>query len=281
MFDGVHLGHRHLISQLKAVADDANVVTFRNHPLGVVDRSREPKLLSTPEEKGALLRGLGVTPVILPFDEPLRQMTAEQFITLLAKEYGVERVLLGFNNSIGSDRCHSDTDLKHLSEATGIEIIRATELPGDTKVNSSTIRELIGNGKIEQANDMLGRNYSISGEVVHGKQLGRQLGFPTANIEVGDQRKLLPYTGVYSADAILPDGSSYRTVVNIGRRPTVDSDGARLSIEAYLDGFDGNLYDRRLTLHFLSRLRGETRFCSLDELKNAISNDVAAARGDR
>lgn len=279
MFDGVHLGHQHMISQLKAVSDDAVVVTFRNHPLGVVDSSREPKLLSTADEKERLLRSLGVTPVILPFDEPLRRMTAEEFIGRLAREYGIERMLLGFNNSIGSDRCSSDEDLRRVSEATGVEIVRATELPGKMTVNSSTIRNLIGKGDIAHANDMLGRPYSISGEVVHGKALGRTIGFPTANIEIGDPHKLIPGTGVYAADAILPDCSSYRAVVNIGRRPTVDSDGAKLSIEAYLDGFDGNLYGREITLRLIARLRGEKRFSGLGELKDAIAGDVTAARG--
>lgn len=279
MFDGVHLGHQHLISQLKAVSDDAVVVTFRNHPLGVVDSSREPKLLSTADEKERLLRSHGVTPVILPFDEPLRRITAEKFIGRLAREYGVERVLLGFNNSIGSDRCSSDEDLRRVSEATGVEIIRATELPGKMKVNSSTIRDLIGKGDIAQANGMLGRPYSISGEVVHGKSLGRTIGFPTANIEIGDPYKLIPGTGVYASDAILPDGSCYRAVVNIGRRPTVDNDRAKLSIEAYLDGFDGNLYGREITLRLIARLRGEKRFSGLGELKDAIAGDVTAARG--
>ena len=279
MFDGVHPGHQYLISQLKAVSDDALVVTFSNHPLGVVDSSREPKLLSTAQEKEDLLRGLGVTPVILTFDESLRRLAAEEFIGRLAREYGIERLLLGFNNSIGSDRCSSDEDLRRVSEATGVEIIRATELPGEVRVNSSAIRNLIGEGDIAQANNLLGRSYSISGKVVHGKRLGRTLGFPTANIEVGDRHKLLPATGVYAADATLPDGSSYRAVVNIGCRPTVDGDGAKLSIEAFLDGFEGDLYGSEITLRLLARLRSEKRFSSLDELKEAISNDVVVARG--
>lgn len=114
---------------------------------------------------------------------------------------------------------------------------------------------------------------------MHGKRLGRTLGFPTANIEVGDRRKLLPATGVYAADATLPDGGSYRAVVNIGRRPTVDGDGAKLSIEAYLDGFEGDLYGCEITLQLLARLRGEKRFSGLGELKEAIAGDVVVARG--
>lgn len=277
MFDGVHLGHQYLISQLKEHCDEAVAVTFTNHPLWVIKGEREPRLLSTPAEKSGLLGVLDVSPVLLPFDGQLRHMTAEEFIRMLAREHGIDRLVLGFNNSIGSDRRTSDDD-SALSNATGVEIIRASELPGDVKVNSSAIREMVAAGDIKQAAALLGRNYTLHGTVVHGKKLGRTIGFPTANIDVDNADKLIPALGVYAADAITTDGRKYRAVVNIGRRPTVDNPAAPVTIEAHLDGFTGSLYDQSLTIHFLDHLRGERRFSGLDELKAAISNDLNRAR---
>lgn len=277
MFDGVHLGHQYLISQLKEHCDEAVAVTFTNHPLWVIKGEREPRLLSTPAEKSRMLGALSVRPVLLPFDEQLRYMTAEEFIRLLAREHGIDRLVLGFNNSIGSDRRTSDDD-SALSNATGVEIIRASELPGDVKVNSSAIREMVAAGDVKQAAALLGRNYAINGTVVQGKKLGRTIGFPTANIEADSTDKLIPANGVYAADAITTDGHAYRAVVNIGRRPTVDNPAAPVTIEAHLDGFTGSLYDQPLTLHFLDRLRGERKFSGLDELKAAISNDLNRTR---
>lgn len=277
MFDGVHLGHQYLISQLKEHCDEAVAVTFTNHPLWVIKGEREPRLLSTPAEKSRMLGALSVRPVLLPFDEQLRHMTAEEFIRLLAREHGIDLLVLGFNNSIGSDRRTSDDD-SALSNATGVEIIRASELPGDVKVNSSAIREMVAAGDVKQAAALLGRNYAINGTVVHGNKLGRTIGFPTANIVADNTDKLIPANGVYAADATTTDGRKYRAVVNIGHRPTVDNPSAPVTIEAHLDGFTGNLYNQTLTLHFLRRLRGERRFSGLDELKAAISNDLNRAR---
>ena len=224
-----------------------------------------------------MLGALSVRPVLLPFDEQLRHMTAEEFIRLLAREHGIDRLVLGFNNSIGSDR-RTAADDNALCNATGVEIIRASELPGDVKVNSSAIREMVAAGDVKQAATLLGRNYTLHGTVVHGKKLGRTIGFPTANIEADSTDKLIPANGVYAADAITTDGHAYRAVVNIGHRPTVDNPSAPVTIEAHLDGFTGSLYDQPLTLHFLDRLRGERKFSGLDELKAAISSDLNRTR---
>lgn len=277
MFDGVHLGHQYLISQLKEHCDEAVAVTFTNHPLWVIKGEREPRLLSTPAEKSGLLGALDVRPVLLPFDEQLRHMTAEEFIRLLAREHGIDRLVLGFNNSIGSDRRTSDDD-SALSNATGVEIIRATELPGDIKVNSSSIREMVAAGDVKHATALLGRNYTLNGTVVHGKKLGRTIGFPTANIEADSTDKLIPANGIYAADAITADGHAYRAVVNIGRRPTVDNPAAPVTIEAHLDGFTGSLYEQPLTLHFLDRLREEKKFDDLTSLQHQIEQDLICAK---
>lgn len=278
MFDGVHLGHQYLISQLKKCCDEPVVVTFGNHPLWVVTGKEEPRLLSTPIEKEALLKSEGITPVLLRFDDRLRNLTAEQFISKLSQEYGIRRLMLGFNNSIGSDRCSGADDLKRISAATGVEIILAQELPGDAKINSSAIRELIKNGDIKHADTLLGKPYTLTGKVTHGKQLGRTIGFPTANINVENSHKLIPANGVYAADAITTDGTGYRAIVNIGHRPTVDNPASNITIEAHLDNFIGNLYNQPLTLHFLTRLRDEKKFNSLADLQKQIEQDLKCAR---
>lgn len=277
MFDGVHLGHQYLISQLKEHCDEAVAVTFTNHPLWVIKGERVPRLLSTPAEKSGLLGALDVSPVLLPFDEQLRHMTAEEFIRMLAREHGIDLLVLGFNNSIGSDR-RTAADDNALCNATGVEIIRASELPGDVKVNSSAIREMVAAGYVKQAASLLGRNYAINGTVVHGKKLGRTIGFPTANIEADSTDKLIPANGVYAADATTTDGHAYRAVVNIGHRPTVDNPSAPVTIEAHLDGFTGSLYDQQLTLYFLQQLRGEMKFPDFEALRSAIARDVDCAR---
>lgn len=277
MFDGVHLGHQYLISQLAEHCDEPMAVTFDNHPLWVVRGNREPKLLLTPQEKETLLRSMGVTPVMLRFDDSLRSLTAEQFISRLARDYGVSRLVLGFDNRIGSDRCGSEDD-SQLSRDTGVEIIRAPELPGSLKVNSSAIRNMISEGDVAGAARLFGRPYAIRGTVDHGKQLGRSIGFPTANVTPDNPDKLLPLNGVYAADAVTADGNEYRAVVNIGSRPTVDTPEAPVTIEAHLDGFTGNLYDTDLTLRFLTRLRDEKKFPDLTTLRAAITTDLTRAR---
>lgn len=277
MFDGLHRGHQYLISQLKKLSDKALVVTFPNHPLWVVTGDRQPQLLSTPEEKIEALTSLGVTPILLEFDSSLRHMTGEEFINMLAQEYGIKRLLFGFNNSIGSDRCRIDAD-ERLQASTGVEIIRAGELPGDYIINSSTIRKLITSGDIDKATNLLGHKYAIYGTVVHGKAIGREIGFPTANILVNNSDKIIPATGVYVADAITPEGNKFRAVVNIGHRPTIENTVTPVTIEAHLDDFTGDLYNQSLTLQFISRLRGEKKFTSLDELKSAIAYDLTSAR---
>lgn len=277
MFDGLHMGHRYLISQLKKLADKALVVTFVNHPLWVVTGHRQPQLLSTPEEKIEGLTSLGVTPILLEFDSTLRNMTGEEFINMLAQKYGVNHLLFGFNNSIGSDRCGLDAD-RRLQASTGVRITRAGVLFGDIDINSSTIRNLITSGDVDQAKVLLGRRYAICGSVVHGKAIGREIGFPTANIVVNNSDKIIPAHGVYAADAIGKDGQKFRAIVNIGHRPTIENSVMPVTIEAHLDGFTGDLYNQSLTLQFIKRLRGEKKFASLEDLKSAIANDLASAR---
>lgn len=269
-FDGVHRGHRFLLDRLRHEADKRGLkplaVTFSNHPMTLLCPEKAPERLCSPDER---IDRIGMDVELLDFNEQLRRMTAAEFLAMLHDHFNVRLFLLGFNNTIGSDRLGA----AELAGKTvgGVEIIAADEHP-TLPVSSSAIRTALVKGDITAANRMLGRPYSLTGKVVAGKQLGRTLGFPTANI-VPEPDAAIPGTGVYAGRAL-----EHIAVINIGRRPTVDLPDAPVSIEAHLIDFNADLYGKTLTIEFLSRLRGEKKFASLDELKAAIENDINEAR---
>lgn len=284
MFDGLHAGHRFLLRQLRSEANARGLtplaITFPTHPLHIIAPERAPMLLSTTSEKEALLHAAGVTPLMLPFDNELRNTSASRFLTLLHTRHQVDALLLGFNNRFGHDAPSGFHSYRQLAEQAGIELIQANELPTGSAptVSSSLIRGFLASGSIDQANTLLGRPYSVNGTVVHGRRLGHTIGFPTANLQPGSPLKLIPSEGVYAAMALLPGGERHPAVVNIGHRPTVESTSdAPLSIEAHIIGFTGNLYGQPLTLEFMARIRSEQRFDSIDTLRKAIEADRAAA----
>lgn len=264
-FDGVHLGHRYLLSQLRSEATARGLrplaVTFDRHPLSIVAPELAPPAITGPEEQAALIGALGVDLLRLEFTPALRAMTGAEFLTMLHRDHGVKALMLGFNNHLGSDRSTAP-------EVPGVELVGCAELPHHARVSSSSIRALIAEGDIGRANSLLGHPFTIEGEVGGGRQLGRQLGFPTANVSVAPGR-MLPAPGVYAGCA-----SGHPAVVNVGSRPTVDAPGAPVTVEAHLIGFSGNLYGRTLRLELLRRLRPERRFGSLDELRAAIASDI-------
>lgn len=276
-FDGVHLGHRKVVEFLTAQSG-ANglrpiVITFEPHPLAVVAPTRAPKLLELPDEREENLRSLGVEVVVLEFNEDLRRLTVAEWMERLARDYNVRLLVAGYDNTFGSDGMSMNlSDYSRIGENCGIKVVEAPVVDG---VSSSAIRRALGAGDIDAATTMLGRPYSISGIVGHGRELGRQLGFPTANL-ISDPCILLPAPGVYAAEATTADGSRYRAVVNIGVSPTV-SEGLPLSVEAYLINYSGNLYGTNLRLDFLRRLRDEKKFGDISALKEGIAADVRAA----
>ena len=275
-FDGVHRGHAHLINLLKIEAASRGlapaVITFRNHPLSLVSPNAVPASLTPAGMRKVLLERLGVEVILLDFTPELRVMTAGEFLNYISGRFQVKLMLMGFNNHIGSDCLDAlDPDLQAAAAREGIEIVTAPEL-GDEGVSSSAVRAALADGDVEMASSLLGRPYAIEGRVVYGRQLGRTIGFPTANISP-DPGVAIPSAGVYLCTI-----SGHRAVVNIGNRPTVDRRvDAPLSIEAHLLDFSGDLYGRNLTLEFYSRLRDEKRFGSLEELKSAIARDVRMA----
>lgn len=284
MFDGVHRGHRHL---LECVREEAlrrglrpAVVTFAAHPSEVTTPDCPVSMLTGVEERTALLRGEGIERVImLDFDERLRALTSADFIRMLHDSYGVDCLVVGFNNRFGSDRNHDFYDYCREGREIGVELVRATEVEGE-KSSSSIIRRYLSSGQVEAAARCLGRNFTLKGTVVRGRQLGRTIGFPTANIKPSLRRAQLPGAGVYAVMVTVPSMNCGRlpAMVNIGWRPTVNDDMSDVTIEAHIFGFDADIYGRELELEFVGRVRDERRFDSVDELKEQLGRDAEAVR---
>lgn len=282
MFDGVHLGHRSLIGELIGHGQSRGlrpvVFTFDRHPLALISPDRAPLSLGSTAERVSLIRSAGIEDVeVLTFDQQLRSLDARGFITMLRDRYDVRAMLMGFNHRFGSDRLQDFGEYAAIGASLGVEIIRASEWSHDAcdeNICSSGIRRALQRGDVGCAAMMLGRPYSLAGKVVGGQRLGRRLGFPTANIEPVEVRQQIPAAGVYAVDVAMPDGTVRRGMVNIGYRPTVDrSAEPALSIEVHIMDWDGDLYGSMLSLGFLSRLRGEMRFDSLEALKEQLSRD--------
>ena len=266
-FDGVHKGHRFLLSELRRVAAEnglqSAVLTLDEHPETILSGVAKP-LLTTSAERAALLRQTGVDEIFLFHFDVIQQMTAAEFMRVIHDRCGVEILLMGYDHQFGSDRLTDFADYAAIAAEIGLRLVPVAEAP-DGAVSSSKIRKALLSGDIERANEMLGYRYMLSGTVVHGNGLGHTIGFPTANIQP-DLCKLIPLSGVYAAEGAL---------VNIGTNPTVGND--HQTIEAYLQDYKGgDLYGQTLTLHLVRRIRDERKFDSLEELQAQIRQDLAS-----
>ena len=279
-FDGVHKGHLCLIEQLKDEARQRNMksllVTFDRHPRTVVSPGHVPTLLTTLEEKEALLRQTGVDEiVVLPFTLKLSRLSARAFMEeMLHDELNVQVLMLGYDHAFGHGG-GALNDYIRWGKETGIEVVRAHELE-EMMVSSSKCRRLLEQGNVETAAKMLGRWYTLSGKVVQGFHVGHELGFPTANLQP-ETDKLIPANGVYAVWATLKDGARLGGMLNIGNRPTIGN-GEAVSVEVNLFDYDGDLYGQHVDVEFVGRLREERRFSSRDELVNQLTQDEEAAR---
>jgi riboflavin kinase / FMN adenylyltransferase len=264
-FDGVHLGHREVI------AGSDTVLSFDPHPVSVVAPQHTPKLLTTPERKAELIASLGVEElVVIPFDAAFAQLSAEQFIEqVLVGALGASKVAIGENFRFGH-KALGDARLLEADERFATTVHPLLEVGGEI-VSSSHIRGLVLAGELLKANELLGSTFQLCGEVVHGDERGRELGFPTANL-VPDDALVCPGHGVY---ACLADGRP--AAVSIGVRPTFKTGRGEL-IEAYLLDFDGDLYGQTLCLQFIERLRGERRFVTAEALIEQMHRDVQRTR---
>lgn len=277
-FDGVHRGHRFLLEQLENEAVAAGmqplVVTFENHPREVLSDvgNPAPLLLTTTEERLSLLREAGIACVeVLRFTSATASLKATEFVQQVLLPMGVHGLLMGFNHHFGSDRETTFEELQMQAASMGVVIKRAAPLP-EGPVSSTRIRSAVSLGKMADAAALLGRPYTLTGSVGRGRQIGRTMGFPTANL-VPPSRKLLPADGVYFGRAILPEPRP--ALINIGTRPTLGNRGER-TVEAHILGFSGDLYDHSLTLSIDHRHRDEQTFGSLASLAEQIEADRAA-----
>lgn len=276
-FDGVHLGHRYLLQQLREVASLHNMrtlaLTFSNHPSVTLGREAPPMLCSL-EDKVATLSQWADEVEVLDFTDEIARLTAREFMQVLRDEYDVRFLLLGYDHRFG--RPSADDDYEAIGRELGIIVKRATPFyVGDRLVSSTAIRKTLLEGDVCTANAMLGCPYILRGAVVRGHQVGRTLGFPTANISTS---QLLPKPGVYVVQvAEISDetdkNSPVWAILNIGYRPTLDN-GDELSVEVHIPGFEGDLYGRVLSLLICDRLRDEQKFSSLEDLRTQITKDI-------
>lgn len=278
VFDGVHLGHQAVIGRAVAAAAGgglAGVLTFDPNPLQVLAPGKAPsKLLASLDHKAAILDGLGVDFLLaLPFDRTMAAMAAEEFIGQLVGA-GAVTLVAGEDWRFGRGRLGDRAMLEALAAGLGFrfDAVAPVMMDGE-RISSTRIRQAIRDGNLASAAAMLGRPYSVAGRVVHGRKLGRQLGFPTANLEKSDEQ--YPPDGVWAVWVMTPDGSRQPGVANLGMKPTVE--GRERLLEVHLMNWESDLYDKWIEVEWVAFLRGEQRFSSLDELKAAIAGDVVVA----
>lgn len=276
-FDGVHLGHRFLIDEVKAAAAQRRlpsaVITFPTHPRSVLQQAYQPRLLNSFADKLRLLATTGVDYcIVLDFTEALSQLSAEAFLRILATQWRVKGLVIGYDHRFGHDRRDGFEQYVEYGQRWGIEILKAAAFDaGHTAVSSSEIRRLVQEGKVERAAQLLTYAYHISGRIVSGYKVGRTLGFPTANIQPDDPMQLLPGIGVYAVWVEVA-GQRYKGMLYIGSRPTLDN-GTQLSIEVHILHFSGDIYNDPIRVSFAHFVRGDEKFDSLEALKAQLMRD--------
>jgi riboflavin kinase / FMN adenylyltransferase len=277
-FDGVHLGHQKIISRLKDVANEINgetvLLTFYPHPRMVLfPEDNDLKLINTQEEKIELLSHYGIDHLIIyPFTKEFSRLTSVEFVrNILVNRIKTKRLVIGYNHHFGRNREGSFEHLKEYGPLYGFEV---EEIPArdidSIEVSSTKIRKALLAGDVKTANSYLGHSYCITGKVVDGKKIGRQIGYPTANILVEDKYKLIPADGVYVVK-VRHDNSTYGGMLNIGNNPTVN--GKHKTIEVNIFDFNKDIYEENATIYFIERLRDEVKFNGLQELKDQLAID--------
>lgn len=278
-FDGVHRGHRFLIDRVIEEAQRSGmssaVITFDRHPREVLKTDYQPDLLSTLDEKLLLLSKTHVdNTIVLHFDASMAALTAHDFMRdVLQGQLKVRKLIIGYDNRFGHSRSEGFDDYVRYGKELGIEVIRADAfLPDDVRVSSSVIRTCLREGRVEEANRLLGYDYTIESRIVSGYQNGRKMGFPTANLDVTRCQQLLPAPGVYAVLVRLKDSVGWkRGMMNIGHRPTFN--GTTTSMEVNLFNFSGNLYGQELLVSFISKIRDERKFDSIEALAEQLQHD--------
>lgn len=280
-FDGVHIGHAAILKKLTQNTNDgqfeSTVLTFFPHPRMVLQGKSDLKLLNTINEKMELLEKIGIENLIIhPFDESFAQLSAEEFVkTVLVDQLHVQKIIIGYDHRFGKNRTANIDDLTTFGTQYGFEVeqISAQEINA-ISISSTKIRTALETGDIHLANEYLGYAYFLSGTVVKGKQLGRTIGFPTANIKLEEEYKLVPKNGVYVVRAEIEDKHVFG-MMNIGFNPTVE--GKNRTIEAHFFDFDADIYNRHIKVSILQRIRSEKKFESVALLKMQLEKDQKEA----
>jgi len=286
-FDGVHRGHRFLISQVceqaKAEGREAMVITFDRHPRQVLQDDYQPALLTTTDEKLQLLKETGIdTGAVLHFDRVMASLSARDFMEqVLLGRLNVRTLVTGYDNRFGRGRTENFNDYVRYGQELGIRVVQSEAfMLGGEHVSSSLVRSALLRGDVAHATRCLGRPYVLTGRVVSGHQEGRKLGFPTANVDVSASACLVPANGVYAVKVgIMADGphaassATFEGMMNIGMRPTFS--GHRQTLEVYLFNFNGDIYGRELSVAFIRHIREEQRFDSADMLAAQLRRDEA------
>jgi riboflavin kinase/FMN adenylyltransferase len=283
-FDGVHLGHQKILQTLrdeaKSVQGESVLLTFYPHPRMVLfPESHGMKLLQTQVEKIEKLEKNGLQNIVIyPFSFEFSRLTALEFVRdILVNKLHVRKIVIGYDHQFGKNREGSIAYLKDIAETYEFEVI---EIPAqdidEVNVSSTKIREALLQGDVQRANMFLGEPYQLSGTVIRGRALGRTIGFPTANIEVNSNIKLIPGIGVYAVEVLI-DGQVYRGMLNIGLRPTVVSTDV-VNLEVHILDFQQDIYDKNITVRFIERVRDEQKFESVEALKEQLKNDEKVVR---
>lgn len=281
-FDGVHIGHKKILENIVQEARDFSleslVLTFFPHPRMVLQKDSNIKLINTIDEKKALLDAIGINHLIIqPFDREFSRLTAEEFVEeVLVKHLNVKKIIIGYDHRFGRNRTATIDDLIQFGEKYNFEVEQiSAESINESTVSSTKIRKALESGNIELANSYLGYSFSLNGKVVTGNKIGRSLNFPTANLQIKEDYKLIPNDGVYFVSVVVDNLKKFG-LVNIGNKPTLEN--SNHTIEVFILDFDENIYDKNLTLYFFKKIRDEKKFNSLSLLQNQIELDVAVAK---
>ena len=276
-FDGVHLGHQRILNRLLNSIQNNDlesvVLTFLQHPRSVLQAESNIKLLNTNVEKISLLEKKGIDNLIInPFDTSFSELTGEEFVkTVLVDKLNIQKIIIGYDHRFGKNRASDIHDLIFLGKKYhfDVEQISAKEID-EISISSTKIRKAINDGNIKLANQYLGYKYSFTGKVVQGEQLGRQIGFPTANINIENTQKIIPKNGVYIVEGSW-QGKTHRGMMNIGKKPTVN--GKYTTIEVHFFDANQDLYDLEITIFVCEFIREEIKFNSVEELKTQLLQD--------
>jgi riboflavin kinase/FMN adenylyltransferase len=277
-FDGVHVGHRKILAQLVESAGEqaleSTLLTFFPHPRMVLQKESDIKLINTIDEKKRILENTGIDNLVIhPFSMEFSRLSAREFVEeILVKELNAKKIIIGYDHRFGRNRTADIEDLKVFGEEFDFEVdeIPKAEIE-ETAVSSTKIRKALENGEIEKANAYLGAAFMLTGKIVSGKNLGKKLGFPTANLYIEETYKLIPKNGVYVVSSVI-DGKKTYGMMNIGTNPTIAPKNPR-SIETHFFDLEADLYGKTLQIDLLAKIRDEQKFDSLEQLSKAMEED--------